>query len=229
MYGRSTTPRWSRETSSPSSALCTVVRGGAAPDHVVVHDGRFLGQARALVVVLQGHDQHGVRIVAERHEVRHAPDGGAVRGGGEGRLVDRAVRRDEAVIDAIERPAGLLPLRLGPALVLGLQDTAGVVAQGDEGGQAAAQQGAIGLQGGGAVGDRHGLPLLDLHEGLRRCDKETAFRQVGLQRWQRGRGRAGCAGAVGWAVYTPWGRCWMAAASWAARSPVAVRVYPSLP
>ena len=82
------------------------------PDHVVVHDGRLLGQARALVIVLQGHDQHGVRIVAERHEVRHAPDGGAVRGGREGRLVDRAVGRHEAVIDAVERPAGLLALRL---------------------------------------------------------------------------------------------------------------------
>ena len=54
-----------------------------APDHVVVQDGGLLGQARALVIVLQGHDQHGVRIVAERHEVRHAPDRGAVRGGRE--------------------------------------------------------------------------------------------------------------------------------------------------
>ena len=124
-----------------------MVRGAWRPDHVVVHDGGLLGQARALVVVLQGHDQHGVRIVAERHEVRHAADGGAVRGGGEGGLVDRAIGRDEAVIDAVERLAGLLPLRLGPALVLGLQDTAGVVAQGDEGGQAAAQQRAVGLQG----------------------------------------------------------------------------------
>jgi len=156
------------------------------PHYVVVHDGRLLGQARALVVVLQGHDQHGVRIVAERHEVRHAPDGRAVRGGGQGRLVNRAVGRHEAVIDAIECPAGLLPLRLGPALVLGAQHAAGVIAQGDEGGQAAAQQGTIRLQGGGAVGDRHGLPLLDLHEGLRRCDKEAAFGQVGLQGWQRG-------------------------------------------
>ena len=50
-----------------------------APDHVLVHDGGLLGQARALVIVLQGHDQHGVRIVAELHEVGHAPDRGAVR------------------------------------------------------------------------------------------------------------------------------------------------------
>ena len=64
-----------------------------APDHVVVQDGRLLGQARALVIVLQGHDQHGVRIVAERHEVGHAPDRGAVRGGREGRLVDGAIGR----------------------------------------------------------------------------------------------------------------------------------------
>ena len=87
-------------------------------------------------------------------------------GGREGRLVDRAVGRHEAVVDAVELPAGLLPLRLGPALVLGLQDAAGVVAEGDEGGQAAAQQRAVGLQGRAAVGDRHGLALLDLHEGL---------------------------------------------------------------
>ena len=137
-----------------------------APDHVVVHDGRFLGQARALVIVLQGHDQHGVRIVAERHEVRHAPDGGAIRGGRQRRLVDRAVGRHEAVVDAGERPAGLLALPFGPALVLGAQDTAGVVAEGDERGQAAAQQRAIGLQGRRAMRHWHGLSLLDLHEGL---------------------------------------------------------------
>ena len=115
--------------------------------------------------MLQGHDQHGVRIVAERHEVRHAPDRGAVRGGRERRLVD-GIGRHEAVIDAVQCPAGLLALRLRPALVLGLEDTAGVVAQGDEGGQTAAQQGAIGTGGRGAMGDRHGGALLDLHEAL---------------------------------------------------------------
>ena len=124
-----------------------------APHHVVVHDGRFLGPARALVIVLQGHDQHGVRIIAEGHQVGHAPDGGAVRGGGEGGRVDRAEGRHEAIIDAIEGLARGLPLRLRPAFVLGLQHPTGVVAQGDEGRQAAAQQGAIRLERRGAVGD----------------------------------------------------------------------------
>ena len=77
---------------------------------------------------------------------------------------------------------------LGPALVLGAQHAAGLVAEGDERGQAAAHQGAIGLQGRRAVGHWHGLSLLDLHEGLALCDKETALREVGLQGRQRGWG-----------------------------------------
>src|SRR5262249_55890870 len=89
---------------------------------------RFLRQARALVILFQGHDQHGVRIIAERHEVRHASDGGAVRGRRQRRLVDGAIRLEEAVIDAVQGPAGLLALRLWPALVLGVEDTTGVVA-----------------------------------------------------------------------------------------------------
>jgi hypothetical protein len=38
------------------------------------------------------------------------------------------------------------------------------------------------------VGDRHGGALLDLHEGLALRDKETAFGEVGRQRWQWSRG-----------------------------------------
>ena len=47
--------------------------------------------ARDLVVVLQGHDQHGVRVFPELHEVGHAADDAAVGGLAEGGLVDRAV------------------------------------------------------------------------------------------------------------------------------------------
>jgi hypothetical protein len=108
-----------------------------ASDHIVVQDSRLLGQARALVIVLQGHDQHGIRIVAEHHEVRHTPDRGAVRRGREGRFVDGAVGRHKAIVDAVKGPAGLLALHRRPTFVLGLEDAVGLVAQGDQGGQAA--------------------------------------------------------------------------------------------
>ena len=89
-----------------------------------------------LVVVLQGHDQHGVRVFAELDEVGHPADDAAVGGLAEGGLVDRAVGAGEAVIGPVEFPACLVAVALGPALVLRLQDAAGEVAQADQGGQA---------------------------------------------------------------------------------------------
>src|SRR5439155_2740902 len=68
--------------------------------------------------------------------------------------------------------------------------TAGVVAKRDQSRQTAAKEGAIRLQSRGTVGDWHGGALLDLHEGLPSCDKETAFREVGCQGWQRKWGRS---------------------------------------
>ena len=100
-----------------------------------------------------------------------------------------------------------------------------MVAEGDEGGQTAAQQGAIGLQGRGAVGDRHGGALLDLHEGLGLRDKEAAFGEVGAPAVAAQVGeRPGAPARWGVRRVHPWGRRWIAAASWAARSPVALRV-----
>ena len=50
----------------------------ALADHVPQQD-RGLGRlAGHLVVIFQGHDQHGVRVFAEFHEVGHAADDGAV-------------------------------------------------------------------------------------------------------------------------------------------------------
>ena len=75
------------------------------------------------------HDQHGVGVFAEFHQVGHPADDVAVGGLAEGGLVDRAVGDDEAVIGPVEFAAGVVAVRLGPALVLRLQDAAGAVAQ----------------------------------------------------------------------------------------------------
>ena len=136
MKGRSTAPLLVERDQQPFlGAMRRAVTGGRLPDHVLAHDGGLGRLAGHLVVVLQRHDQHGVRVFAELHEVGHAADDGAVGGLAEGGLVDRAVGCDEAVVGPVQLPAGLVAVRLGPALVLRLQDAAGVVAQADQGGQ----------------------------------------------------------------------------------------------
>ena len=112
--------------------------GRVLAHHVLLHDGGFGRLAGHLVVILQRHDQHGVRVFPELHQVGHAADDGAVGGLAEGGLVDRAVGGGEAVVGPVEFPAGLDAVRLGPAFVLRLQDAAGAVAQADQGGQALA-------------------------------------------------------------------------------------------
>ena len=52
--------------------------GRVLADHVLRHDGGLGGLARRLVVVLQRHDEHRVRVLAELHEVGHAADDAAV-------------------------------------------------------------------------------------------------------------------------------------------------------
>jgi len=90
---------------------------------------RFFEQVECLVVLLQGHDEHCVRILLEFHEVGHATDDAALRGRAEGGLVDWAVGGDEAVIGRVEVPACLVAVPLGPAFVLRLQDAAGAAAR----------------------------------------------------------------------------------------------------
>ena len=80
----------------------------------------------------------------------------AVGGFAEGRLVDRAVGGDEAVVGAVQLAAGVVAVRLGPALVLRLEHAAGEVAQADQGGQPLAGHGAVGLEQRAAIGDGHG-------------------------------------------------------------------------
>ena len=48
--------------------------GRAFAHHVLLHDRRLGGLAGDFVVVLQRHHQHGVRVLAEFHEVGHAAD-----------------------------------------------------------------------------------------------------------------------------------------------------------
>ena len=102
--------------------------GRGLADHVLDHDGGFGRLPRALVVILQRHDQHGVRVFPELHEVGHAADDAAVGGLTERRLVDRAISGHELVVGPAEFPACLFAVRLGPALVLRLEDATGTVA-----------------------------------------------------------------------------------------------------
>ena len=81
--------------------------------HVLGHDGGFGGLSRHLVVILKGHDQHGIGVFAEFHEVGHPADDAAVGGFAEGRLVDRAIRHAEHVVGPAQFPAGALRLASG--------------------------------------------------------------------------------------------------------------------
>ena len=54
--------------------MLTDVTGGAPAHHVLRHDGGLRRLAGGLVVVLEGHDEHGVRVLAELHQVRHPAD-----------------------------------------------------------------------------------------------------------------------------------------------------------
>ena len=97
-------------------------------DDVVVHDGGLGRRAGDLVVFLQCHDEHGVRVLAELDQVGHAADRVAVAGLAEGGLVDGPVGGGEAVVGPVQVAAGPVPVLLGPVLVLGLEDAAGEVA-----------------------------------------------------------------------------------------------------
>jgi len=139
MKGRSTAPRWFKETSRPSSALATAVIRRVLAHHVLQHDGGFGGLAGHLVVFLQRHDEHGVRVFLEFDDIGHSPYHVAVGGFREGGLVDRAVSSGEAVIGPVEFAAALVAVFLRPAIVLRLKDAAGQVAQADQGGEPPAE------------------------------------------------------------------------------------------
>ena len=155
--------------------------GRLRPDHVPLHDGGLLRLAGGLVVLLERHDQHGVGVFPELHQVRHAADGAGL-GLGEGRLVDRAVLGHEAVVGRVEGPAGVVAVRLGPALVLGLEDAAGVVAQLDQRADLAGLRRAVGLEQDAAIGDGLGVAVLDLADDLVVADEEAAFGDVAERR-----------------------------------------------
>ena len=91
MNGRSTAPRWLSETSKPFLGAGDRGDGRVLADHVLFHDGGFFRLAGHLVVLFQRHDQHGVGVFAELHQIGHAADDRAVGGFAEGGLVDRAV------------------------------------------------------------------------------------------------------------------------------------------
>ena len=140
-----------------ASDLCD---GRRLADHVLHHDGGLGRLAGHFVIVLQGHDEHRVRVLPEFHEVGHAADNAAVGSLAERRLVDRAVRGHEPVVGTDQFPACLVSARLGPAFVLRLQHAAGTVTQPDECREAFADQRAIGLQRRAAIDDGHALVRL---------------------------------------------------------------------
>ena len=84
----------------------TWVMGGVLPTTSLVMMAALVAFAGHLVVILQRHDQHGVRVFAELDEVGHAADDVAVGGFAEGGLVDRAVGGDEAVVGPVEIAGG---------------------------------------------------------------------------------------------------------------------------
>ena len=142
------------------------------------------------VVVLQGHDEHGVRVFPEFHEVGHPADDAAVGGFAERRLVDRAVGGDEPVVGPIQFPARVVAVGLGPAFVLRLQHAAGTVAQADQGGEAFADQRAVRRKRRAAIDDGHALAVLRLIDDAIVADEETAFADMPLgRRWRENRRR----------------------------------------
>ncbi len=72
--------------------------------HVLGHDGGFGRLPRNFVVILQGHDQHRVRVFPEFHEIGHSADHAAVGRFPERRLVDRAVGNVKLVIRTAQFP-----------------------------------------------------------------------------------------------------------------------------
>ena len=101
--------------------------GRLLADHVLLHDGGFLGLAGDLVIFFQRHDEHGVGVLAEFDEVGHAADDAAVSGLAEGSLVDGTVKADEAVVGRVELTAGFAAVFLGPAVILRLQHPASLI------------------------------------------------------------------------------------------------------
>ena len=168
--------------------------GRSRPDHVLQQDSRFRGLPRRLVIFLEGHDQKGVRILAKPDQVRHAPDLVSLRVHREGRLVDRAIERDEGVIGPVQPPAGIPALILGPSLILGPQDLAGAIAQLDQRGQPAAHLALACAQSRLAMHDREDPPALDLQDRPI-LDQERPFAETGgdrdglTSRLRRNRGR----------------------------------------
>src|SRR5262249_11926130 len=104
-------------------------------------------------------------------------------------FVDRAVVPVEAVVGPIEFPACLVAVRLRPAFVLRLQNTAGQGAEPNQGGQPLASVRAVRRQRCAALNDRYGLASQGLANGLVVGHEEAAFAYVALRR--RGSGNIG--------------------------------------
>ena len=160
-------------------------------DHVLPHDRGFFGFSGRLVIFLQRHDQHGVGVFAELDQVGHPADGAAVLGGGEGRLVDRPVLADEAVVKAVQLTTLGLAGGFRPSLVLRLEDAAGLNEHADFGGDSACLGRSIFLEEDAAIDHGFALTVLDLMDDLVVADEQAPLGDMP----QRRRGNEG-----GWSV-----------------------------
>ncbi len=191
MKGRSTAPFWSREASSPSSALVTWVTGGFRPTTSCFRIAALAAlpvtssySSRLMTSMASGSSRNLTRLGIRRMTW---PSAVCAEGG----LVDGPVGADETLVGPVEFAAGVVAVRLGPALVLRLQDAAGAVAEAHQGGQALAGERAVGGERRAAVGDRHGSAVDRLADGAIVADEETALRDVLDGRRGREGGRCG--------------------------------------
>ena len=197
--------------------------GGALAHHVLLHDGGLRRLAGRLVVVLKGHDEHRVRVLAELDEVRHPANDGPVCGLTEGRLVDGAVRsKRRGHRRGSSRGGPRLGASSGQPSFWDCKHAAGVVAKLDEGGDSLAGHRAVGLEERAAVGDGHGLAADRLADDAALAEKEAPFRDVGDRRRRAEGDMDFLAGKQPWGELASRAACPTAAASCSARSPVEV-------
>ena len=107
------------------------------------------------------------------------------------RLVDRAVGCEESLVGDIEVAARGVTVQLRPALVLGLENPAGLVAQAHQGGEPLAGHRAVGPEGRSTISDRMRLSAFELVDRAIVADEEAALGDMllGWRRCERRRGR----------------------------------------
>ncbi len=159
------------------------INGRLPPHHVLAKDGCLGCLTCDLVVILQRHDKHCVRILTKADEIWHAADDRAISGFTEGGFVDRPVGGDKLVVDAVERLACVTTLHFRPAFILRLQDKSCGIAELNEGGESPSHHRAVGGELSFPMGDRFSDAVHYLVDTLIIANKETAFMDMPF--WRR--------------------------------------------